>query len=651
MNLLKRAVGRPPRLATLACCLLLGLLWSGPVHAAALDPNQVVELVSPAPGSMAIEKKPTLEINLPGAAAANDLIIILDDNDITGLVEHIGGKLQVPLFEILPSGEHVLTVITTDNQGNQTEHSYTFRSKHYEDYDEAFVSGDLSAVWEGAFVRNNADDWPDSNIEANLENHMRVKRGNWDISFDSNLRYQDQSKALTEPEKKGINIADYLLRAAYDQDGVSLDASMGDVIVDLGRLTVDNLARRGGLFQADAGGASATLFMVNSNEYWGFYGGMGLDGDTSDHLMGGRVSVDIVPEIFKAGVHYVTGGQEGDSFGEWSDEASGKGDVWGARLWAGPWGEVLTAEAELNFSSVEYENNSNDADDKAWRVALEGQTGAYTYNAGYEYIGPDYNVAANDSFENDRQGYNIGGRGDWTNHSLAANFGQYQDNVDADADEAKTNSIDAGLNYSYNGLERWPLTLSYQLATLDTCDEPSWVEAQETRQHTVLGTASYLGDILNLGLQAEYSNLDDGQTDSYDSRTMTFTLSPALLYENLSISPSFSWSQMEMTASSITTDTLTINMDILGQLPEWDVNWQLAGSYNKTKASDESSDLEIIGVEAEISRSLGQLLGGHLRPTVALRAQYNNNRDLALDDSEEEFIALVVLSADAPFSF
>ena len=84
-----------------------------------------------------------------------------------------------------------------------------------------------------------------------------------------------------------------------------------------------------------------------------------------------------------------------------------KGDVWGARLWAGPWGEVLTAEAELNFSSVEYENNSNDADDKAWRVALEGQTGAYTYNAGYEYIGPDYNVAANDSFENDRQGYNI----------------------------------------------------------------------------------------------------------------------------------------------------------------------------------------------------------------------------------------------------
>ena len=108
---------------------------------------------------------------------------------------------------------------------------------------------------------------------------------------------------------------------------------------------------------------------------------------------------------------------------------------------------------------------------------------------------------------------------------------------------------------------------------------------------------------------------------------------------------------MEMTASSITTDTLTINMDILGQLPEWDVNWQLAGSYNKTKASDESSDLEIIGVEAEISRSLGQLLGGHLRPTVALRAQYNNNRDLALDDSEEEFIALVVLSADAPFSF
>ncbi len=651
MNLLKRAAGKPPRLAALACCLLLGLLWSGPVYAADLDPNPVVELVCPAPGSMIIEKKPILEINLPGTEAVNGLIILLDDKDITGLVERSGGKLQVPLFEILPSGEHVLTLLSTDSQGNQTERSFTFRSKHYEDYDEAYVSGNLSAVWEGAFVRNNADDWPDSKIEANLENHMRVKRGDWDISFDSNLRYQDQSKAFTEPEKKGINIADYLLRAAYDQNGVSLDASMGDVIVDLGRLTVDNLARRGGLFQANAGGASATLFMINSNEYWGFYGGMGLDGDTSDHLMGGRVSMDIVPEKFKAGVHYITGGQQGDSFGECTDEAPGKGDVWGARLWAGPWGEVLTAEAELNFSTVEYENNSNDADDKAWRVALEGQTGAYTYNAGYEYIGPDYTVAANDSFENDRQGYNIGGRGDWTNHSLAANFGQYQDNVEADADEAKTNSIDAGLNYSYNGLERWPLTLSYQLATLDTSDEPSWVQAQETRQHTVLGTASFLGDILNLGLQAEYSNLDDGQTDSNDSRTMTFTLSPALLYETLSISPSFSWSQMELTASSITTDTFTFNVDILGQLPDWDLNWQLAGSYNKTKASDDSSDFETIGANAEISRTFGQLLGGHLRPTVALRAQYNNNRDLALDDSEEEFIALVVLSADAPFSF
>jgi hypothetical protein len=392
---------------------------------------------------------------------------------------------------------------------------------------------------------------------------------------------------------------------------------------------------------------------VKGEQVFGFVGGFGVGFDTEDHILGLAGETTLFSDRLKIRPVYVTGGEPGSSFGIWSSGGNSEGDVLGLEVSGQLIEEKLNATAEVDFSSYDADNKDefSEESDKAYKLALDGYAGRFSYNAIYEYMGPEYQVIGNQGLQKDREGLTLRTGADFQEHTVNISFSRYNDNVEDDDIFAQTTTHQGMVEYSYRGIQKLPVGVSYQKAILDSSDEPEFSFPVRIDTDTVTGRINFMSGPWNLGVQGSYSKQDDREAGGNDTKTKTVTLNTSYFSEYISISPNFNYNRSEYLSTGTKTDTYTLTLDIRGGFLNNKISYEVAGTYNDTKSNDGFTRMDSYNSNFRVSYLIGDKMWEFLNPTVALRGQYNKMNDRVWDRSSEDLVILLALSTTMPFSF
>jgi len=485
-----------------------------------------------------------------------------------------------------------------------------------------------------------------------------VKEGGWDLGFQFNLRYLDQSRPLAEPLSKGINMADYLLELKYAQGGFGFISRLGDIIIEESENTANGLSSRGGMLGVSYEGLSLAVFSVNSYQYYGFYGGLGISDNTDEHIHGASAGLALFDEALKLKVIYITGGENLAQGGDYDSGDARKGEVWGIQLTTDFFEERLRTDFELDFSKYDPETSDDIAayDDRAWRIGAEGKWGHYFYAARYQYFGTDYAVVGNSGVENNRSGWMITGGAEYDAHTFSAGYTRFRDNVADDRSQAVTYVEEGTLEYSFTGLEYLQASLAYVRSITHSSAEPEDTERINTHAHALNLTTALLGNPWGLEFTAGYSHQYDRHDHAGNSIATNFSLAPSFTSEVCTVVPSVSYDLTNQEAEDVDTQTLAVNLDIRGNLdklmgfPSGAFSYGLTASYTQVRASDDSAKNDTISAALELSYLLGENVWPGMKPSIGLRMRYDKTKDYPAESQEEDISVFLVIQTSLPFS-
>lgn len=630
--------------------------WTQPVTGLAGGNDSIqIKLVSPSSVESVVSKKPLIKCIIEGEFAPSSLLVLLDGIDITGAIEIESGGFSFRPVQVLPAGGHTLSVTIQTPQGFQVQKTFTFNTRHTSEFEEAYSGNNLSLLYEAVIEKpDDVTSIPHSKFLANLNSNLKVKEKAWSLNFSTNIRFIDQNLPVYQPEKKGLNLANYLLTIKYDKSPFTVGADMGDLQLNETMNTVQYLARRGGRFYLKYDDLQVNTFVVHSQQVFGFREGPGIEGTTDDHIIGVSVEKTFVEGRYKLKTVYVTGGEKGSSFGIFAPGGGKKGDVIGLFGTATFLEGKLNAEAEVDFSSFDADTSDEfDAEeDIAYRLKLGGYAGNINYSAVYEYMGSDYEVIGNQGLQKNREGFSLnGGITIRQYHSLNLAYSLYHDNVDDNELYPTVYTSQAMLTYSFNGIPNMPITLSYQHSLLDSTDEPDIAYIVRTDTDVFSSNISYMRNRWNLALQTSHSIQNDRTENGNDSTTTTVTFTPSYFSDNFSLTSNFSFNRSRFPNNNQRSDTYTVNIDMRGKTYHKRISYELAGTYNRMKASDGSAEQDTFNSNFRISYLLAKNLWGYLNPSVGIRGLYNKSNDRVYSGENEELVFLFVFTADMPFSF
>ncbi len=508
-----------------------------------------IQLLKPEEGCLNIAKKAMIKCAIKTPFDSTKLLVLLDGTDISGILD------------ITPEGfEHKATGVLAREFKFSTCHSKTF--------DEIYSSNEITTVAEKKIVKaGDTDTSPSWKVESNLASESKIKKGEWEFLYKTNLRYFGQDMAVTPPPDKGFSLANYLFQAKYNGSKINFLAETGDVTIDETPNTVTGLARRGGnlVFESKDLNLKLRTFDVKSEQLFGFVGGPGLGTTPNDHIMGASADLGIISDKLRFRTIYVRGGEQGDSlgtttttpivtpeetpsYGNSSTTNQRKGDVLGFLLTSDFFDKKFVTEAELDFSRFDADTTDEfrAKRDKAYRLKASGTIKDYTYEALYEYVGRDYEVIGNPGLSKDKEGYSLKGGGTFFKiHLLNLSFSQYHDNVKKD--------------------DPYPRS-SYQRSMVSTKDEPIDILPTKTDTDTVTGQIHYKKGPWDLGFQTSYSFQKDKTPADNDNTTITYTFTPTYTKDFLTITPSFSYNRSLAHNTGVHTDTYTATLDLKGDL-------------------------------------------------------------------------------------
>jgi hypothetical protein len=647
--------GRAQRNLILFLAILFISLLPFPVHAQseeAIDTH--VSLVAPDQEYMNIGKKPVIQARIDVPFSPENLYVILDDYDVSDLIEITDVGFQFRPFYVLLSGPHTLTVYVFTDDGQEIQQDFTFWTQHYDKVEEAYSSNEVTAVYEGVIKKSDevGDVVPNNRIEANLSSDNKIRNKGWEFGFTTNLRYLEQDLPVIFPDEKGISLANYLFHAAYSGEAWQFLTEVGDVQVNETQFTVSGLARRGGktsLYYKDFG---VNAFVVKSEQLFGFKGGTGIGDSEEDHIFGGSFDAGLFSNTLRFKTIYVTGGEEGSSFGIATVGGNREGDVLGFLLTADPFDQKFQLEGEVDFS--DFDADSSDAfpseTDHAYKIRTFGFTGNYAYEAFYEYRGPDYEVIGNLGLQKDREGITVLTSASYPIHVFNLSLSRYNDNVEEDPLFAQITDYQGMIDYSFNKFPSLPIGATYEKSVQESSKEPASTLPLKIDTDRVSGRINYVSGSWNLGFQASHSMIDDRTDTANDSTVTTYMVTPAYFAEHFSITPNFAFNTTHFDLTGTTTDTFTTNLDLRGDIFER-ILFEFAGTFNRIKSSDDFIDLDTISAIARVDYILGSNIMGFLNPSVGVRGRYNETNDRALDERTDEYAVLFIVSNTSPISF
>jgi hypothetical protein len=642
--------------------------------------DSFIQLIKPEEGGVTVAKRAAVRCSIKIPYDRQKLLVLLDGTDISGVLDITSDGFEYKAPTLLPAGDHTLSVTLTAQDGQELTREFKFSSRHSKHVDEIYSSDELTTLYEKRVVRSGntvtSQSWK---VESNLANESKVKMKEWELLFKTNLRYFDQQLPVTPPPDKGFSLADYLFQARYNGEKINFLGEMGDVVIDETPYTVTGLARRGGnlVFESKDLNLQLRTFDVKSKEVFGFNGGLGFGTTPNDHLTGASADWGIISDKLRFRTVYARGGESGSFFGTSRTTPTGttpigttptenvdygisttsnqrKGDVLGFLLTSDFFERKLMTEGEFALSRFDLDTGDEflPRRDMAYRFKAGGSIEDYTYEALYEYVGPDYEVVGNPGLIKDRAGYALKGGGNFFKiHQLNLSFSQYYDNVKRDDLYPRIYTTQGTLNYTFSKFENFPIVLSYQRAMLKSKHDPIDLPHIWTDTDTVTGSINYIKVPWGLGFQASYSFQNDRTDLDNDTTAATYTLIPTYTSDHFSICPSISYNRSMNHATRVYTDTYTGTLDFRGNLIKEKLSYGLGSSYIILRASDRSSQSDILSSNFNVYYLLVKNLLGFLNPSVGFRGLYNRTNDKVLHQRTDEFALHLVLQTSMKYLF
>jgi len=618
-------------------------------------------LLTPAQGSEVIGKKPFIACRILKPFIFDTLVVMLDRTDISGVLEVSDQGFSYRPEEILPAGEHRLSVIGTLADGEPFEAEFTFSSRHFKHIEEAYSENELTVVYDQVLDKKDGQEpMPYWKVESNLASRSMLGNRGVDLSLVADMRYLGQQSTVNGleqeeggPLKRGLDLIDYLLTASYVRNRVRFSAELGDTSVDESLNTVSSLNRRGGKATLEVGPVTLGGFMVDGKETYGFEG-LGLYPASHDHILGASGSVALLGERLQFKTIYVNGGENnGRFFGTWSEDGPRKGDVVGVMLTSDFFDQRLISDFEFDFSDFDPDTTDElgAISDKAYRFKMSGTSGKYTYEAMYEYMGPDYQVIGNQDLERDKQGFSLGAGAQFESQALQLYYTQYHDNVDDDVFYPTIRTCKGTLEYTFEKFEQLPVSFTYEKALVESTDEPS--PSDETRSDTDTFSLNtyFTADHWSLGLEASYSDQDDKGPSNSDTRLYSLALSPVLTLDWLSISTSLEYQKTQDLLNDSDTDTYKLTLDFQGRLPGHRVSYEMAATWDRSLSRDGLTDQASFSGNGRLAYLLGENAWGHLNPSVGIKVLYGNTHDRVLGERIESYAVMLSLETSIPFAY
>lgn len=613
-----------------------------------------IRAVTPAEDTEVISKKPEVKVEFLEVINLSALLVILDGTDITQLLTVTDRGFEYKPLMVMPSGMHNLSITAADKEGRQLEKKISFATRHSSAFEEAYTSNTASLTYDTAIAKpDTAAFMPDSKIEGNLWSDTKIKGKEWQFSFDTNIRFLDQSAPVFPPQKKGIDAVNWLFTGTYLKDRLRFKTSIGDIQVNETPYTIFNFARKGGVFNLEYDIYQLNVFSVRSRQAFGLRG-IGIEGSTDDHILGVSGGVKLFDKKLEFKTIYITGGEPGNSLGILTTGGPKKGDVLEFVLTSDFFEDKMRTEFGVDFSKFDPDTTDEfkKKSDRAYRFKAGGFLDRYSYEAMYEYIGRDYAVVGNQMQQKDKEGLSVRGGAGFGAHSVNLLLSRYNDNVREDELFPRIVNYQGNLAYSFNKIPNLPIGISYQKSIQDSTKEPQGSSRTSLYTDTVTGMVNYTMDNINIGFQTAYSLMDDRTEANSDTATITYTLTPAYNAPGIAINPNISLNQSKSLLTDVRTDTYTINLDLRTKFFREKVFFDVGGTYIIARADDGSTDSRKLNASFRLAYSIKELLKGYVKPTIGFRGTYLKIADrMNQISNRDEFTLFIVLATATPFSF
>ncbi len=612
-----------------------------------------VELISPEPGAEVVAKRPKIVFRAASLAAFQNVLVLFDGADVTGIINTTPeGFFFIPV-EILRPGVHTLSVMMTGPDGEPIQMDFTFSTRHSGMFEEAGTTNNLSLGWEKTVDKTDEATFQNSyKMESNLGHDSVIREKAWEMRFTTNLRHLTQHLTAQPPQEEGINPANYLFTGTYQGQSFQASTQVGDVTVSETRNTV-NLSRRGGTFAADYKNIKFKTFMVNSEEVFGFKKGLGIGGSSDDHIVGASGEIGLLSEKVKLKTIYASGGEAGGGYSTYCAGGNKRGNVLGLLLTSDFFNNKLTTEAELDLSHYDADTTDDFSreKDKAWKLGAGGSWNTYSYGIFYEHLGTDYQVIGNPYVQANMEGGGANFSASFPVQNVSVAFTRYRDNVDDDELYARTVATQGQAQYMFTKFSSLPLGLAYQFSEVKSQDEPEYAYPVDNTTNTVSATANYVLGAWNFGAQAGFSDQNDATAYSADTETVNYMLSSFYGGRNISFSPSVSLNRTRNKPAHVRMDTYTTTLDLRGNLWDQRIHYESAGTFSRSESSDDVSKQDSYNINFRVTYTLQRKIWGINNPSMGFAGYYTAMEDYVYNNRSHEFTLLFVFSAGIPFAY
>lgn len=640
--------------ALVAAIVFVGLLFSLPEPCLSGGAGPVV-LLSPSSSRTFIGKKPFIKVSIGVPFKENGLLIMLDGTDVTDLATITQNGFTYKPVAVLATGSHTLSVSLVTEDGREIRQDFSFSTRQTKAFEELYSQNELTGQYEGVLSKPRAvDDVPYSKMEANLRSEAKLGNGGWHFEYETNVRYFDQSLPVTEPLEKGVTLADYVMRGSYQKQDLRIFSEVGNIQVEETPYTVQQLGRRGGKISLSYKNVAFDAFNVKSREIFGLDDGPDIDGGLDDHIRGVSGEIHLFQDKLSFKAVHITGGEKESSYSLWTPEIKKRGSVTGFVLNSDLFDQKLQTVAELAFSKFDPDRSDEFSyvHDTAYKVGALGQWGKFSYGAYYEYVGKEYESIANQGLQKDIAGITLEGGVYLDTQSVQVFFSRYRDNVEDDELYPRVTTYQAAFNYSFNKFQSLPMTLSYQSSIQDSSHEPEYTPSVKMFTDTVTATVNYMKGNWTFALQGGYSFQNDRTSEDSDTTTVNCSFSPGYNGEHLSITPSFSYNMSRYHPTGMVTDNYVFNLDLRGDVLERKILYELAGTYNIIRTTDESVDQDTLNANFRIAYVPKENIRGFFTPCFGIMGKYDRVDDHIYSEAyKNDFVVLFFVSTSALFSF
>lgn len=614
----------------------------------------IIRLINPAEGGLVIGKKPEIRFALLDAGAVKGITAILDGTDITNVMKQEGAEFSFKPIVALPSGQHTLQITVVTQDGQDLFQEAAFQTRHTEKFEEAVSDNEIGLVYKQRLAKSDSIETEvRSRFDANLSSNSKLKNGGFETSLTGNMRYMDQNLPIAEPERKGVNLANFLWQTKYTKDKFSTGSDVGDLQLNETPLTVSGLARRGGQLSIAYDNYEIHGFVVRSKELFGFNGGLGIEGPTSEHIVGTGASAKLFQEKMLLKGTYITGGEKENSFGTWGDVNQKKGRATGGTMQLKLFDEKLLFDSE--YAETSYDGDTSDVydaeKDKAYSYGLSGVMNIFSWKAGYQYIGPKYAVIGNSSAQSDYEGVNLEGTASFKTQTLTLGYSESNDNVEENPLVPQVTNTAVKAGYTFNGIENLTVGLNYDRSKQASALEPAGTEHVEIYTTNYAGNITYLVWKLNLGFTASHSVQDDRMPADQDTETDVYAFTPALTLDALTITPSYSYNTTWVKSTNLTTNTYTTGLTFNGDFFENRLLYDFGGTHNRTETSDGLTDNYTLALTYKVTYVLAEKFGAFVKPSLGIDGRYSSTHDYITDTRSHEKVVFLVFTCNLPFSF